>query len=160
MTKCPWCKKYINAYLSPNSPLSDGFSEQDLEEERERLNRGFWASIAEVHDEQYLMNRVLDVKGALEMRMPIHIDMRSGRISFGRFWFYSLAELRDRVLKEELKHFWIPSGGCSMFWVTPICCELANVSSPEEQLTWELELFPSIANLTREVLKLMKEESY
>ncbi|MFA5868431.1 MAG: hypothetical protein WC941_01850 [Candidatus Bathyarchaeia archaeon] len=75
------------------------------------------------------------------MRLPLQIDMESGDTYYGRFWCYGLAEKRDEELDKEQKHFWILSGGCSMSWMTPICCELANMTSEEEALEWERENF-------------------
>jgi len=133
-------------------------SKQELEEEKERLNVGFWASIKEVQDEQYLANKILSTEVALKMRMPIQIDMKSGEAWFGRFWFSSLAEKRDVILRKELKHFWIQSGGCSMSWMTPICCELANATRDEEQIEWEIREFRDLKSLTKKIKKELKKE--
>jgi hypothetical protein len=85
------------------------------------------------------MDKVLTDEKAVKLRMPITIDMKSGDTAYGQFWFYGLAEKRDEELKKELKHFWIQSGGCSMSWTTPMCCELANSTSEEEALEWKRE---------------------
>lgn len=85
------------------------------------------------------MNKVLTDEEAVKLRMPIAINMKSGDKVYGRYWFYNLAEKRNKELRKELKHFWIDSGGCSMSWTTPICCELANLTSEEEALEWERE---------------------
>jgi len=92
------------------------------------------------------------------MRMPIQIDMKSGEAWFGRFWFSSLAEKRDVILRKELKHFWIQSGGCSMSWMTPICCELANATRDEEQIEWEIREFRDLKSLTKKIKKELKKE--
>lgn len=156
MTECPWCKKYIEFYLKDDGVLSKG----ELEAEKERLDKGFWASIKEVHDEQFLTNKTLSVESALKMRMPIQINTKSGGVFFGRFWCYSLAEVRDEVLEKELKHFWIQSGGCSMSWMTPICCEMANCTSLDEAVKWEKMNFKDLKNLTEKVAKHVEEEYY
>ena len=44
---------------------------------QERLNKGFWASIREVHDEQSLANKTLSVESALKMRVPVQIATKS-----------------------------------------------------------------------------------
>ena len=153
--KCPWCEKYIKVYLR-----DDGiFFKQELEE-KERLNAGFWASIKDVHDEQYLANKILTVETALKMGMPIQIDMENREKFFGRFWCYSLAEARAKVLKKELKHFWIQSGLCSIHYMTPICCELANFSSGKEQIEWEMEEFVDLKSLTEKLANHLKEEEW
>ena len=154
MTECPWCKRYIELYVRDDGVLSG----KQLEEEKERLNTGFWASIPEIHDEQYLANKSLCAETALKMRMPIQIDTKSGRISFGRFWCFSLAEVRDKAWNEKLKHFWIQSGGCSMSWMTPICCELANCTSDEEQIEWEIQNFRDLKDLTEKVANRLREK--
>jgi len=156
MTDCPWCKKCIEFYLKDDGVLS----KKQLEDERERLNKGFWASIKEVHDEQFLVNRTLSVESALKMRMPVQIDTRSGEVFFGRFWCYSLAEARDEVLDEELRHFWILSGGCSMSWMTPICCEMANCTSDREALEWETKNFTDLKSLTEKVASHVEGKYY
>lgn len=92
--------------------------------------------------------------------MPLQINTKSGEVFFGRFWCYSLAEVRDEVLTEELEHFWILSGGCSMSWMTPICCEMANCTSDEEALKWEKENFKDLRNLTEKVVKHVEEKYY
>jgi hypothetical protein len=129
---CSYCKKYIKAYLK-NDP--EGFDQK-------RIEKGFWASVKEVNDEQWLLNNIFNVEEAIKMRMPVHIDIESGNTLFGRFWCYSLAEKRDEEQKKETQHFWIESGGC-MHYMTPICCELANISSEEEAREWEQENFKS-----------------
>jgi len=154
VAKCPWCEKYMEMYLRDDGTLS----KQELEEEKQRLNAGFWASIKEVQDEHYLANKALDVKTGLKMNMPVQIDMKSGETSFGRFWFFSLAKVRDKVSRKELKHLWVQSGGCSMSWATPICCELANSSSNEEQIAWEIQGFKDLKGLTEKILNGLKEE--
>lgn len=155
MTKCPWCKAYLESYLKDNGSLT----EKELEDEKERLKAGFWASIKQVHDEQYLANKAWNTETALKMRMPIQIDMRSGETFLGRFCC-SLAEERDKVSNEEVEHLWILSGGCSMSWMTPICCELANVTSDLEQLEWEIEEFDELKDLTRKIVRFVEEEYY
>lgn len=50
MAECPWCKKHIEFYLRDDGVLS----KKELEAEKERLDKGFWASIKDVHDEQFL----------------------------------------------------------------------------------------------------------
>lgn len=154
MNECFWCKKYVDFYLKDDGVLS----KEDLEAEKERLDKGFWASIKEVHDEQFLANKTLSVESALKMRMPLQIDTRSGEVFFGRFWCYSLAEARDKGLDKELRHFWIPSGGCSMSWMTPICCEMANCTSDDEAIEWEKENFEDLRDLTEKVAKRTEEE--
>ena len=131
---CPYCEKHIEWWLNFLKEEPDEFHQQRIEE-------GFWASIKEVHNEQWLLNNVLNIEEAIKMGMPIAIETKSGNTFFGRFWFYSLAEKRDEELKKELQHFWILSGGCSMSWITPICCELANMTSEEEVREWERENF-------------------
>ena len=154
--KCPWCEKYIEIYLRDDGT----FAKEELEWEKERLNDGFWASISEVHDELRIVNKYLPPEAVLEMGMPMQIDMKSGKVSYGRFWCYSLAEVRDKVLGKELKHFWIQSGGCSISYMTSICCEMANSTSDEEQVEWELHNFSDLKNLTKKVLDYLKEESF
>jgi hypothetical protein len=154
MSECPWCKEHIDFYLK-----DDVLSKEDLEAEKERLSRGFWGSIKEVHDEQFLANKTLSVKSALKMRMPLQIDTKNGEVFFGRFWCYSLAEARDDALHKDLKHFWILSGGCSMSWMTPICCEMADCTSDDEALEWEKENFWDLRDLTEKVEKHLEEES-
>jgi|GEM_PF-4521212 len=153
MTKCPWCEKYIETYLDPNSPLNPGeINEKELKIEKERLNKGFWATIDEAEYELYLLNKNLTPEKALELGFPIHINVKNGEIFVGRLWFYELAKLRDKALMKKLKHFWILSGGCSKTWITPICCEMATFSSDLEQVKWEIDLFPSLAEYTRKVI--------
>ena len=153
--KCPWCKKYIDFYLCHGD-----LSEQEFEQEKERVNTGFWASIKEVQDEQYLLNKCFDIESALKMEMPIQIDMRKGTTFFGRFWFFSLADERNKILQKELTHFWIQSGACSMSFTTPICCELANATSALEQLEWEIQEFRDLKSLTKKILNHIEEEWY
>lgn len=124
------------------------------------MDGGFWASIREVHDEQFLANKTLNIESALKMRMPIQIDMKNREAFFGRFWSYQLAEVRDEVLANELKHFWILSGGCSMSWMTPICCEMANCTSMCEALEWEKENLKDLGSLTEQVAKRVEEKFY
>ena len=124
MKHCPWCEEYIKSYLKDDSTLA----KEELERDEKRIENGFWASINQVNDEQFLANKALSVEEALKRRMPIQMDMQSGETFFGRFWCYSLAEERDKVSKQELEHLWFLSGGCSMSWMTPICCELANAT--------------------------------
>ena len=90
----------------------------------------------------------------------MQIDMKSGQVFFGRFWCYSLAEVRDEVLVNELKHFWILSGGCSMSWMTPICCEMANCTSMDEASEWEKENFKDLGSLTEQVARRVEEKFY
>lgn len=155
MSECP-CKRHIEFYLRDDGVLS----KEDLEAEKERLDKGFWASIKEVHDEQFLANKTLSVESALKMRMPVQIDTKSGEVFLGRFWCYLLAEARDEVLDEKLRHLWILSGGCSMSWMTPICCEMANCTSDDEALEWEIENFKDLKKLTEKVANHVKEKYY
>jgi len=152
--KCPWCEKYVEFY----SEESGNLTEEDIEEEKDRLKSGFWSSIENVQYEWELINKRLTTEAALKMRMPVHIDMKSGETHFGRFWMYSLAENRDQVMKEALEHYWILSGGCSMSWTTPICCELANVTSDSEAIEFEMQKFKDLIQQTRKVNKLIETE--
>lgn len=155
MGHCPWCERYIKRYSSNNGTLS----EDELEQDRERIKNGFWASIVQVDGEHFLANKVLNLEDALKKRMPVQVDTASGRAVFGRFWCCSVAEQKDKVLNEALEHFWFLSGGCGMSWTTPICCELASATSSEEQLEWEKENFPDIADLTAKLENQLKNEA-
>lgn len=141
--KCPYCEKHIEWLLRSLEEKPDEFH-------RQRIKDGFWGTIKEVHDEEWLMNKVLTDEEAIKLRMPVTIDMESGNAVYGRYWLHGLAEKRDKELKKELKHFWIESGGCSMSWTTPICCELANMTSEEEALEWERENFDIKARREKE----------
>ena len=57
---CSSCEKYIKAYLK-NGP--EGFDQK-------RMEKGFWASVKEVNDEQWLLNNIFNVEEAIKMRMP------------------------------------------------------------------------------------------
>jgi len=154
--KCCWCEKYIKNYLEDTGALD----EEAIKREEMRINDGFWSSINNVHREWELANQTFsDVDAVVKMRMPLHIDMKSGETHSGRFWMYSLAEKRDQVMEKEQEHFWIMSGGCSMSWTTPICCELGNNSSDDEALEWELTNFDTLINETKKVKRLVDLES-
>ena len=150
--KCPWCLKYIQYY---NTHFGD-LTKEDIENEKTRLKKGFWAQIENVHKIWELSNMVYTTEDAIRMRQPVHINMETGESWFGRFWFFSLAEKRDNSLKQELEHFWILSGGCSMSWNTPICCEMANYTSDDEALNWEIQEFNDIKDITQKILKLLE----
>ena len=154
MVHCPWCELYVKWYLRNDDTLSNEENKQD----RKRIHDGFWATITQVNDEQFLANKALSLEAALKQRLPVQIDLESGNSYFGRFWFYEMAEQRDKALSEQLEHFWFPSGGCSMSWTTPICCELANATDPMEQIQWEKSNFPELKNLTLKLEDLLKNE--
>jgi hypothetical protein len=151
---CPWCEEYVKSYLKDDGVLT----KVEIQEDGERIDNGFWASIKQVNNEQFLANKALSVEEALKRRMPVQIDMRNGGAFFGRFWCYSLAEERDKVSKEALEHLWILSGGCSMSWMTPICCELANATDTVEQISWEIENFAALEDLTHKLEKSLEKE--
>jgi len=125
---CELCEKYVSYYLNTDR---NGF-------DKRRIDRGFWATIREVNDERWLLNNILTADSAFRLRMPVHIDMRSGKKLIGRFWFYGLAEKRDMQSNKELRHFWIDSGAHMQHRI-PICCELANITSEKEATSWERE---------------------
>ena len=58
MRHCPWCEEYIKSYLNDDGILT----KEELEEDRKRVENGFWASISQVNDEQYLMNKALGLE--------------------------------------------------------------------------------------------------
>jgi hypothetical protein len=93
----------------------------------------------------------------LKQRLPVQIDLANENISFGRFLCYDMAEQRNQVLDEPLEHFWFVSGGCSMSWTTPICCELGNVTDAIEQIRWEKRNFPELKHLTLKLEKIIKK---
>jgi len=132
-------------------------SELEIKKDNERIKNGFLASIREVQDEQYIANKTLTLESVLKMRLPVHIDRENESTSFGRFWAYSLAEIREKVLNKKLQHFWILSGGCNMSWMTSICCELANCTSDIEALEWEKENFKDLSHLTKKIVKTVEE---
>lgn len=154
--KCCWCEKYLKNYSEDTGALN----EVQIKREEMRIKDGFWSSINNIHQEWELANQTFsDVDAVVKIRMPLHIDIKFGETHFGRFWMYSLAEKRDQVMEKEQEHFWILSGGHSMSWTTPICCELGNISSDDEALEWELTNFDSIINETKKVKRLVDLES-
>jgi hypothetical protein len=58
MVHCPWCELYIKWYLKN----SDTFSNKENKREKTRINAGFWATIKQVNDEQFLANKALTVR--------------------------------------------------------------------------------------------------
>ena len=155
MVHCPWCELYVKWYLRDDGTLSN----EEKERDRKRIHDGFWASITQVNDEQFLANKALSVEEALKRRLPVQIDLASGSSHFGRFWCFEMAEQRDQVLDDQLEHFWFLSGGCSMSWMTPICCELANATDFMEQIQWEKGNFPEMRDLTSKLEILLKKTS-
>ncbi len=89
--RCPHCEKYIDFLLKDDA---DGF-------QREKIAKGFWASISGVHDEYRLMNKALTLEGALKMRLPITLDMQEGDATFGRFARVVIGEYLTQTKKED-----------------------------------------------------------
>lgn len=138
--RCLHCEAYLKFSLSIKEE-----DEKYWSWEKERILKGFWSTVNEATNEARLASNVFDKPESLKRGMAILINMETGESFIDpRIWFYSLAERRDKESKKKLKHFWVRSGGCSMSWTTPICCEIANATSEEEALEWENKHFDPI----------------
>jgi len=160
MDKCPWCGKYIEWYLKDEWYQGDDvtFTKEEFEEEKERINAGFWASVEEIQHEEKLVNK-LGIEAALKLGSRVFIDMKSGETSIRGFECYELARIRDKVFGQDLEHYWIQSGACSISFRTAICCEHANATSYEESIEWEMQEF-DLKSLTDRIAKYLKEEHF
>jgi len=122
--KCPWCKRFLELYLR-----DDGTLPKDVfEREKERLSKGFWRAIKDVH-------------------FPLRIGETLLGEGFNDFKFDSLARIRDKVVGRELEHYWV----VCMNWINPICCEMAYFAGAREQLDWEIYEVEDLRNLSEKI---------